>query len=163
MNQVNQKAVNISAPNLVNICINGLEHGEIQGEVYHYYSEKPESFSSVVELIRTMEKLFDYLMFPQASTRIRSFWEKENEIYPRRKREDKQVSWEELLAHSGRIGTFITCVKFRQRSTWQGDFFWKEKEQKMFFSSALEFVRLLDQAVNQEQKKEKEEHGYEHE
>ena len=151
MNQINKNAVNISAPNLINICVNGLEHGEIQGEFYHYYSKEPVAFQNILELVKAMEKLFDELVFPQASTRSRSFFEKAPENFYRPKREEKRVLWEELLDHSGIAGTFITCVKFRQSSTWQGDLYWKEQGEKMFFSSALEFIRLISRSVNAEQ------------
>ena len=152
MSQVNQRFVNISAPNLLTICINEVEAGELQGEFYHYYSEEPVPFFSVLDLVRSMEKLFDNLAFPQASTVLRSFLEQEKEEGVNSKRKDKMIPWEELLSHEGKKGTFITSVKFRQRSSWQGDFYFKEQERKEFFTSTLEFIRLLDQAVDREQK-----------
>jgi len=149
MGQTNHKSVNISAPNLITICVNGMEQGELQGVFYHYYSEEPVFFDSILDLIRAMEKLFDDLVFPEASTRARSFFEKETEMVYKRGRKEKNVLWENLLSHKGTLGTFITCVKFRQRSTWQGEFYWKEKEEKVFFLSGLEFIRLLYQAVEE--------------
>lgn len=146
MSKVNQKSVNISAPNLLTICVNYMEQGEIQGEFYHYYSEEPVAFSSVLELMRGMERLFDELVFPQASTKTRSFLGKGPEFLSGSGKKEKSVKWEELLSHKGKRGTFVTCVKFRQSSTWQGDFYWVERERKIFFSSALEFFRLLCQA-----------------
>lgn len=149
MNQGKQISVNISAPNLLTICVNGMENGEIQGQVYHFYSDEPVCFYSVLDLIRLMERIFDDLVFPQASTKSRSFFEKETEMVYRHERKEKTVLWEELLSHHGTMGTFITCVKFRQRSTWQGEILWKEKERKVFFSNALEFIRQIEMAVNQ--------------
>lgn len=152
MSQINQRFVNISAPNLITICVNDRKEGEIQGEFYHYYSEEPIVFFSVLDLIRSMEALFDDLAFPQASTRPRSFLEQETKEFVHPKRKEKLISWEKLSDQSGKMGTFITCVKFRQRSSWQGDCYLKEQERKEFFSSTLEFIRLLDQTVEQEQK-----------
>ena len=152
MNQVSQNSVNISAPNLLTICVNDINEGDMQGEFYHYYSEKPVVFYSVLDLIRSMEKLFDDLAFPQASTRPRSLVEKRAEEDGEVNRKEKLIPWNELLSHTGKKGTFITCVKFRQRSSWQGEIFLKEQERKVFFSSTLEFIRLLDQALNQQQK-----------
>jgi hypothetical protein len=154
MNQGKEKSVNISAPNLLAICVNGLENGEIQGRLYHYYGKEPICFFSILDLIRAMENLFDDLVFPQASTKSRSFFEKEAVMVYRRGRKEKTVSWEDMFSHEGTRGTFITCVKFRQRSTWQGDFFWKEKGEKVYFSSALEFIRQLELALNQSQETE---------
>ena len=151
MSRVNQRYVNISAPNLLVICVNNMEEGEIQGEFYHYYSEESVRFFSVLDLIRSMEKLFNDLAFPQASTRPRSFLEQRAEAFVDLKRKDKIIPWEELFAYTGKKGTFITCVKFRQRSAWQGEFFYKEQERKVFFSSTLEFIRLLEQALIREE------------
>ena len=159
MSQANQISVNISAPNLITICVNGMEHGEVQGEFYHYFSEKPVEFYSILDLVRAMENLFDELVFPQASTKSRSFFEKEEELMFRQGRRDKMISSEELLSHRGMAGTFVTCVKFRQRSTWQGDFVWKEKGKKVFFENALEFIGLMMKALNQEGKAEEKENG----
>ena len=150
MSQTNQTTVNISAPNLLTICVNGREHGEIQGVFYHYFSEEPVVFHSILDLIRGMEDLFEELIFPQSSTKSRSFLEKEEILMFRQGRRDKEIGWDELLSHKGALGTFVTCVKFRQKSTWQGEFFWKEKGQKVFFLSALEFIRQLERAVNQD-------------
>ena len=147
MNQINVRLVNISTPSLMTICVDSLEEGEIQGRLYHYYDEEPVVFESVLDLLREMEQLCDDIVFPQASTVSRSFFEKEQESFLKIKRKEKEVAWEKLLSQEGKKGTFITCVKFRQRSTWQGDFLWKEKEEKIFFSTALEFVRLLTQAL----------------
>ena len=147
MSQTIQNSVGISAPNLITICVNNTEYGEIQGEFYHYYDKNPIVFHSVLELIREMERFFDDLAFPQTSNRGRSFLEKEKPVDIKRK--EKQILWEELMNHSGRKGTFITSVKFRQRSAWQGEFFWKEKDEKMSFSSALTFIRLIDESVAQ--------------
>ena len=152
MSQVNQRFVNISAPNLITICVNDRKDGEIQGEFYHYYREEPVVFFGVLDLIRSMEALFDDLAFPQASTRPRSFLDQATKEFVRQKRKGKLISWEKLSDHSGGMGTFITCVKFRQRSSWQGEFFFKEQERKVFFSSTLEFIRLLNQSLEQERK-----------
>ena len=154
MSQIIQNSVGISAPNLLAICVNNAEYGEIQGEFYHYYDKEPIGFCSILELIREMERFFDDLAFPQTSNRGRSFLEKENEIPVDIKRKEKQILWEQLMNHSGRRGTFITSVKFRQRSAWQGEFFWKEKNEKISFSSALEFIRLIDERVAQADEKE---------
>ena len=48
----------------------------------------------------------------------------------------------------GRRATFEVSVKFRQNSTWQGQIFWAEKNMKQNFRSALEMIRLMDQAVS---------------
>jgi len=44
-------------------------------------------------------------------------------------------------------GTFEISVKFMQNSTWQGEIHWVEKNQKQNFRSALEMLKLMDEAL----------------
>jgi len=44
-------------------------------------------------------------------------------------------------------GTFEISVKFMQNSTWQGEIHWVEKDQKQNFRSALEMLKLMDEAL----------------
>ena len=37
MSRKNTVSMNLSSPNLVNVCIDTLENGEIRGRMYHYY------------------------------------------------------------------------------------------------------------------------------
>ena len=76
MEKIQQYKINISAPNLLNICVDQREEGKISGRLYHCYKKEPIVFCDVVELIREAEKLFDAIGFPQASTKTRSFTEK---------------------------------------------------------------------------------------
>ena len=150
MSQTEYKQVNISAPNLLNICVDGVENGEIQGRIYHYYGEEPERFESVLQLIWVMERYYDRLIFPQSSTETRSFLKERTGPAVNIMKRDKLISADTLISQTGKIGTFVTNVKFRQCTTWKGEFWWKEKAIKVFFSSTLEFIRGLDQAVEKQ-------------
>ena len=44
-------------------------------------------------------------------------------------------------------GTFEISIKFMQNSTWQGQIHWVEKNQKQSFRSALEMLKLMDEAL----------------
>jgi len=44
-------------------------------------------------------------------------------------------------------GTFEITVKFMQNSTWQGQIHWVERNQKQNFRSALEMLKLMDEAL----------------
>jgi len=46
-------------------------------------------------------------------------------------------------------GTFEISVKFMQNSTWQGQIHWVEKDQKQNFRSALEMLKLMDEALTE--------------
>ena len=46
-------------------------------------------------------------------------------------------------------GTFEISVKFMQNSTWQGEIYWVDKNQKQNFRSALEMLKLIDEALSE--------------
>lgn len=48
---------------------------------------------------------------------------------------------------SGKKGTFLVNVQYCQNSTWQGYVVWAEKNKKKYFKSALEMMRLIDDAL----------------
>jgi len=45
--------------------------------------------------------------------------------------------------------TFEVSVKFCQNATWQGQIHWLEKNHKQNFRSALEMLKLMDEAVEE--------------
>ena len=52
-------------------------------------------------------------------------------------------------------GTFEISVKFLQNSTWQGQIHWVEKNTRQNFRSALEMLKLMDEALAEAYKGEK--------
>ncbi|MCL2222546.1 MAG: hypothetical protein FWC20_09770 [Oscillospiraceae bacterium] len=46
-------------------------------------------------------------------------------------------------------GTFEITVRFTQNNTWQGHIHWVEKNQKQNFRSALEMIKLMDEALTE--------------
>lgn len=146
MKQKERIALNLSAPNLLNICVDSSTGGEMEGRLYHYYKEEPVEFRSILELFRETEKLFDWIAFPQASTRSRKFTEKAEEAY-NRARPEKQVEPEKLTSHRGEQATCLTCVCYRQHATWQGEMIWMETGEKREFRNEMEFLRFLESTL----------------
>ena len=142
-----QHRINISAPNLINICVDEKQNDEISGRMYHCYSIEPVRFANIIELIRVTENLFDAIAFPQASTKTRKFVEEESDALGFSQKPERVVHQEEVVKNTGKIGTFITTVRFRQNSTWQGEFYWVEQEQMHDFTNILDFIRQLDCAL----------------
>ena len=136
---------NIFVPNLLNICIDHNDCDEISGRLYHCYSAEPVVFENVVEMIQASEKLFDAISFPQASTKTRSFQKVEDVYEPKPEKVIDQLS---LLNYKGEKATLITSVRFRQMSTWQGEFFSMETMEKESFFSMIDFIKKIDQTVN---------------
>lgn len=44
----------LAAPNLITVCVDESHASEISGRLYHGYSQEPQSFENVVQLIRYM-------------------------------------------------------------------------------------------------------------
>ena len=145
MENKQQYKVNISAPNLMNICIDANDNGELRGRLYHCYKEEPVSFQNVVQLVVEMEGLCDSINFPQASTKTRSFIETKS-VYG--ERPPKLLEQTEIIRHTGEKGTFITHIKFRQNSTWQGEIFWAEQDAIHRFADTLSFLKIVDGALS---------------
>ena len=58
---------------------------------------------------------------------------------------------DKILNQSGDLATFVVHVKHRQHSTWQGEVVWAEKNEKRSFRSALELLKLIDNALEDEE------------
>ena len=140
-------SINLSAPNLLNICIDETDHGEIQGRIYNCYTNEPVEFANVVELIRKTEDFFDTIGFPQAATQTRSFGDKA--AVKQQKPLEKVIDQNTVIQNRGALGSFITIVKFRQNSTWQGELYWIERDEKQEFFNSLDFVKLIDLSLAQ--------------
>lgn len=143
MGEKRQYYINLSAPNLVNICIDKRADGEPAGRLFHCYDREPRQFKGFLQLLNLMETLYDTISFPQASAKTRYFDEPEG---IGQQPPEKQEEQKDIIRHRGEIATFITYVQYRQNSTWQGETTWMEKERQYRFSSTLEFIRLVDHA-----------------
>ena len=148
MGEQNMRNINISAPNLLVVCIDKTDIGVISGKFYHCYGEKPVVFTSIIEWLLKSERLFDGIAFPQASTKTRSFRNRgDQEVRYNRKRPEKIVDQKELIRRKGEEATFAVWVKYRQNSEWQGEVVWMEKGVKRIFNNMLELVGFIDRAL----------------
>lgn len=140
-----------AAPNLVNICIDTNQQGEAVGRLYHCYKKEAEEFNNVIQLLSEMEKLFDKIHFPEASTQSRSFEKKMESVRPEQRRwirPEPVLEREIVLEQRGKRATFLVYVKYRQNSTWQGELFSVENEICHKFSSALDFIKIISNTSN---------------
>lgn len=141
--------VNISAPNLVSVCIDQVIGGAYIGRLYHKYSKSCSEFRNVEQLLQILERLCDQIGYPQSTTQSRIFQTKRA---TETGEEALQVSdSSEILENKGTLGTFVVHVKYRQHSTWQGEVVWAEKNEKRSFRSALELLKLIDGALEIEE------------
>lgn len=139
--------IRMSAPNIICNCVNGFNKRGLQGELYHSYSREPCKYDDIVEMLQTMELLYDTLQFPMSSTESRSFFNSRKKFT--RKGMAKVMKDEILLDKRGEKGTFIIQVQYRQNSTWQGKVVWVEENKTQHFRSALELIKLVDGVLSE--------------
>lgn len=133
------------APNFINMCIDNINDGELSGRIYHCYSKEPWKFTNILQLIELADDFFDRLEFPQASTSARSFISTQ---FSGVDRLDKVQSPEDFIENRGQKGTFFLNVRYRQNSSWQGSVTWVEEQREQHFRSALELLKLIDGALD---------------
>ncbi|MCI8515328.1 MAG: hypothetical protein HFG75_00350 [Hungatella sp.] len=56
-----------------------------------------------------------------------------------------------MLNESGKKATFVVNVQYRQNATWQGKVLWAEAGRSCNFRSALELLKLIDGALDEEE------------
>lgn len=166
-----REAVNVAALNLVNICIDKDYEDEMTGRLYNRYSKHPVPFGDVSGLLMQMERLMDWLNFPQVHTMPRRFAEDTGCAFPERdfprtisgvpkrldvkgcvnanRRDGIVKSTDEILSETGKKATFLVNVQYRQNATWQGRVVWAETGRSCYFRSALELLKLMDGALDE--------------
>ena len=138
-----KKTVDVSAPNLINICIDKNQKHEKQGRFYHRYSVEPMLFTDLNSLLIEADRLMDKIDYPQASMRSRNFFDTQENR--------KEKGADEILNESGKKATFVVNVQYRQNATWQGKVLWAEAGRSCNFRSALELLKLIDGALDEEE------------
>ncbi|MCI9486706.1 MAG: hypothetical protein HFI64_06970 [Lachnospiraceae bacterium] len=61
---------------------------------------------------------------------------------------------EKLLEQHGDLGTFVIRVQHRQHSSWQGRVTDLDKDQTVYFRSALELIKIIDGALDRAERTE---------
>jgi hypothetical protein len=137
--------IQVYAPNIVNICVDEHRDGDILGRMYHCYSKDYWKFPNALRLLKEMDHFYDDISFPQSSTEGRLF--NENARYQGQKKEPV-IGQDEVVAHRGDVATFLVHVSYRQNSSWQGEVMWVERDTTKSFQSALELLKLIDNAMD---------------
>ena len=137
---------NIFVPNLLNVCIDEYTEEEMKGRIYHCYSAEEILFGNVIDIIKEAEKVFDAISFPQASTKSRTFSDKEVE---RQTCLTKKMDQRQVATYKGEKGTFLISVRFRQNATWQGDFRHEESGDVRSFVDVVELMKQMEQLIKE--------------
>ena len=143
------------APNLVSVCIDRKTENDISGRMCHFYCREPIPFRSAGELLIQMDQFFDALNFPQAAMAGRHF--RPSRTSQINRETDKCQRVEDMEQYKGEIATFVVHVQYRQNATWQGKVIWANEQRECNFRSALELIKLMDNAMDASVSKQSEE------
>ena len=104
--------MNLSAPNMVNVCVDRRSGEACTGRLYCRYMEEKIPFENEYHLLKIMEEFMDRIGYPQSSVEMRSykrkagFLEKSRASWPGERRSfRKEEIWEPLsfMSNTGRM------------------------------------------------------------
>ncbi|WP_246019601.1 hypothetical protein [Bacilliculturomica massiliensis] len=148
--------------------MNDPERGKISANIslFRMYAEKKDhdlagvlvndyygfriDYSSVGQLFSYLDEFLDYVNFPMAATRRRTFGESAPE---KREAMPEHVKDVEDGAIPDRQPDFILHVQFRQGATWQGTLRRADRQTTRRFRSELELITLIMNALDIERGK----------
>lgn len=136
-----------SLPNMVMVCVDGVENGDIYGRYFHRYKKEETFFPDSATLVIEMERFYDAIGYPQAATKTRKFMEREREKVPAKEHMTVIYESQTLMQFRGKLATFLVGVTSRQNASWQGDVVWMEQKIRKHFCSDMELVVFVDDAV----------------
>lgn len=143
----------IGTPNGIVLCVDRYDQGMVSGRLYHGYEKKEIPFRGYEQIIRIAENFFNTLGFPHAGSGDRDIYGCIHD-YPKRELV-RVLKDDELLEKRGDIGTFVVRVQHRQHSSWQGRVTYLEKDKTVYFRSALELMKIIDGALDEAERKDR--------
>lgn len=132
------------SPARILISLDTKRNHTLVGRLYSGYYRKAYTFGSETELFLAIDRLCDRMQFPQAAFKSRSFESKYTKTLVRKVENFMEPEMETDVKQDK--ATFLVHIKFRQNASWQGSITWVEKEKTQNFRSALEMMKLMDEA-----------------
>lgn len=136
-----------SLPNMVMVCVDGVENGDIYGRYFHRYKKEETFFLDSATLVIEMERFYDAIGYPQAAIKTRKFIERKGGRIPAKEHMAVISDSQTLMQFRGKLATFLVGVTSRQNASWQGDVVWMEQQIRKHFCSDMELVVFVDDAV----------------
>lgn len=122
---------------LSTVCIDSYDGDVPKGSIDNPFFDAPQRFESLTQFIRIMECTLDLTKQPQSFTNRRQFDPTPEHIF----------SGSPQASERGKLATFSLCIRFRQNTSWQGQFNWLEMGRRSNFRSVLELILLMDSAL----------------
>ena len=142
-----------SLPNMVMVCVDGVENGDIYGRYFHRYKKEETFFLNSAMLFSEVEQFYDIIGYPQAAMRTRNFIEREREKILAKEHMTVIYDSQTLMQFRGKLATFLVGATSRQNASWQGQVTWADKNITKNFRSTLELIKLMDGAITSEETK----------
>lgn len=136
-----------SLPNMVMVCVDGVENGDIYGRYFHRYKKEETFFPDSATLVIEMERFYDAIGYPQAAIKTRKFIERKGGRIPAKEHMAVISDSQTLMQFRGKLATFLVGVTSRQNASWQGDVVWMEQQIRKHFCSDMELVVFVYDAV----------------
>ena len=136
-----------SLPNMVMVCVDGVENGDIYGRYFHRYKKEEIFFPDSATLIIEMERFYDAIGYPQSAIKTRKFIERKDGRIPAKEYMAVISDGQALIQLRGNLATFLVGVTSRQNASWQGDVVWMEQKIQKHFCSDMDLMVFVDEAV----------------
>ncbi len=145
------------AVNLILVAVDQKNGSDYSGRIYTKYEREPRSFNGMGEMINLMDAQYDRWCFPQSASINRAFTRKGFQKNAARVHSQQSLieyadtvpHYDAIFTEQGKLGSFYVQTRFRQNATWQGDVYWLEEDRWSGFSSALELMKLMDDASSE--------------
>jgi len=133
------------------MTITSYEDGQLRGRLDSEFFKEPFEFSSLVRMIEMMETTFDTKGYPEKELLPRTFGKakkrmRKNELDLHAYMANLPAGQKETESNPARC-SFDISVRFRHNAEWQGQISWIEKEETKEFSSIVDMVKLIDEAI----------------
>ena len=127
------------------VIVESTENYDIAGTLYNDFYGFAIDFNGIRQMISYLDEFFDYVNFPQATHKKRSFHEQQ----PNREIKHPYHGLRDVSAEAmqDKHAAFLLHVQFRQNSTWQGTLEWIDEKKIKRFRSELEMIGMIADAI----------------
>lgn len=121
------------------LYIDSYENDVPVGRFYHPSGGEGDVFHSLTQLLLKLEQSMDEEEMPQSFQKVRTF-------------APFRGYWGTgtVSGQMGRKATFAVNILFRRNASWQGSLVWLDEKKTQPFRSVLEFISLLNSALQKE-------------
>lgn len=127
------------------VIIRKTENFDVEGTLINDTYGFAIDFNGIRDMLCSLEELFDFIKFPQATHESRSFKEfvkSEGDSCPHGLR---LPTLDEINKNNADL---ILHVQFRHYSTWQGTIKWNSENRTEKFRSQLEMIKLIAETIS---------------